>query len=190
MKKLIITVAALVTTLCSFGQQKIGFLNSTEIIETMPEYKTMNEALEKKKAEYSKLMESMYSEYEKKSKDLQAAGTTMAQAMQELKMQEIKDLENRMNAFQKKAQSDLANYAQQYSKPLQSKFQSAVKDVAKEQAYSYILDLASNAVPYYPEGSSSDVSALVRTKLGITGGSAPKPATPAAKPGSPAPSKK
>jgi outer membrane protein len=175
LKKLIIVLAAIIATHSSFAQQKVGYLNSTDIMQSMTEYKTMSEAIEKKKGEYSKMMENMYAEYDKKTKDLQS-DPNMAKPMQDMKVQELKDLEKRMNDFQQKAQGDLQTYAQEIAKPLQAKFQSAVKDIAKEQGYSYILDLAANSVVYYPE-SGGDISAAVKTKLGANlTPPAPKPA--------------
>jgi outer membrane protein len=165
LKKLIIVLAAIIATNSSFAQQKIGYLNSTEIMQAMPEYKTMSDAVDKKKAEYSKMMETMYAEYDKKTKDLQA-DPNMAKPMQDMKVSELKDLEKRMNDFQQKAQTDLQSYAQEIAKPLQAKFQSAVKDIAKEQGFSYVLDLAANNVVYYPETGGYDLSPAVKSKLG------------------------
>ncbi len=173
MKKLIIVLAAIIATQTSFAQQKIGYLNSTEILQSMTEYKTMSEAIEKKKGEYSKMMENMYAEYDKKTKELQA-DPNMAKPMQDMKVQELKDLEKRMTDFQQKAQGDLQAYAAEISKPLQAKYQNAVKEIAKEQGYSYILDLAANSVVYYPE-TGGDISVAVKTKLGANLTPAPKP---------------
>jgi outer membrane protein len=158
-------LAALIAAHTSFGQQKVGHLNSSEIMPAMPEYKTMSEAIEKKKAEYSKLLEDMYKQYEKGSNDLQAMPEGPAK---NLKAQEMKDLEQRITTFQQKAQSDLQNYAQDLAKPLQAKFQNAVKDVAKAQGFSYIFDLAANNVVYYPETGGFDITEAVKTKLGAT----------------------
>ena len=176
MKKLIIVVAAIIATHCSFAQQKLGYLNSTEIMQAMPEYKTMSESIEKKKMEYSKIMETMYAEYDKKTKELQA-DPNMAKPLQDSKVQELKDLEKRMNDFQQKAQSDLQAYAQEIAKPLQAKFQSVVKEVAKEQGFSYIFDLAANNVVYYPETGGFDLSPIVKSKLGANMAPPMKPMT-------------
>ena len=165
MKKLIIVLAAIIATQATYAQnQKIGHLNSTEILQAMPEYKQMSEAVEKKKAEYAKLMETMYSEYEKKTKELQA-NQNMAPAMQDVKVQEIKDLEKRMQDFEQKAQQDLQKYAGELAKPLQDKYMKGVQEVAKEQGYSYVLDQAANGLVYVPE-SGSDLTQAVKTKIG------------------------
>ena len=183
MKKLIIIFAALFVTTCTFAQQKVGYLNSTDIIEAMPEYKTMSELLEKKKADYAKVLENMYTEYDAKTKKLQAASDSMPKMIRDMKMEELQDMEKRMNDFQQKAQKDLQTYAQQISVPLQSKFHEIVKQVAKEQGFSYIFDLASNAVPFVPDGTGADISEAVRIKLGATGPSLRK--TPPSGPSSP-----
>jgi len=176
LKKIIIVLAAIIATHCASAQQKIGYLNSTEILQAMPEYKTMSDAVEKKKADYSKMMEDMYAEYDKKTKELQS-DPNISKPMQETKVQELKDLEKRMNDFQQKAQGDLQAYAQEIAKPLQAKFQSAVKEIAKEQGFSYVLDLAANSVVYYPEGQGLDLSPAVKSKLGANMSPPVKPMT-------------
>jgi Skp family chaperone for outer membrane proteins len=52
-------------------------------------------------------------------------------------------------------------------KPLQEKYMKGVKEVAKEQGYSYILDLAAGGVVYSPE-TGYDITQAVKTKIGAT----------------------
>ncbi len=181
MKKLITICAALLIASAASAQQKIGHLNSVEIIQALPEYKQMSDAVEKKKQEYAAMMQNMYAEYEKKSKNLQQNGPTMPEAMQGTLMQELQDLEKRINTFQEKAQSDLQDYAQKLAQPLQDKYMKGVKAVAKEQGYDYVFDLAANGLVYFPE-SGTDLTQAVKTKIGATAAApapagAPKPAT-------------
>ena len=164
MKKLIVIAAAVFATSAAFAQQKVGHLNSVEIMQALPEYKTMSEAVEKKKAEYSGIMQTMYAEYEKKTKELQGA-TNLAPAVQDSKVQELKDLEKRMGDFEQKAQTDLQTFAQTAAKPLQEKYMSGVKAVAKEQGYDYVFDVAANGIVYYPE-TGTDLTQAVKNKIG------------------------
>ncbi len=53
MKKLALGILLLAGT-STFAQQKIGHLNSGEILQALPEYKQMSDAVEKKKGEYAK----------------------------------------------------------------------------------------------------------------------------------------
>ena len=168
MRKLIVAIAAIFTfTSLSAQTQKVGHLNSSEILQAMPEYKQMSEAVDKKKQEYAKIMENMYAEYDKKSKEVQEGGDKMTQAVLDLKVQEIKDLEKRIQDFEQKAQQDLQKYAEELMKPLQDKYVKGVKEIAKEQGYSYILDLAAGGVVYSPE-TGSDITQAVKTKIGAT----------------------
>jgi len=148
-------------------------------LQALPEYKQMSDAVEKKKGEYAKVMETMYSEYEKKAKDIQDNGDKMTQVVLDSKVQEVKDLEKRIGDFEQKAQSDLQSYAQELMKPLNDKYLKGVKEVAKENGYTYILDIAAGGVVYFPE-TGSDVTPLVKTKIGATlpvpSANSPKPA--------------
>jgi Skp family chaperone for outer membrane proteins len=71
-------------------------------LQALPEYKQMSDAVEKKKGEYAKVMETMYSEYEKKAKDIQDNGDKMTQVVLDSKVQEVKDLEKRIGDFEQK----------------------------------------------------------------------------------------
>jgi outer membrane protein len=172
MRNLVVAIVAIFTfsnlsAQTSAAPQKVGHLNSAEILQAMPEYKQMSEAVDKKKQEYAKIMESMYSEYDKKSKEVQEGGDKMTQAVLDLKVQEIKDLEKRITEFEQKAQQDLQKYAEELMKPLQDKYLKGVKEVAKEQGYSYILDLAAGSVVYSPE-TGFDITQAVKTRIGAT----------------------
>lgn len=166
MKKLLVA-ALVVAGSAAFAQQKIGHLNSGEILQALPEYKQMTEAVEKKKGEYTKIMESMYGEYEKKSREIQEGGDKMTQVVLDTKVQEVRDLERRLGDFEQKAQSDLQAYAQELMKPLNDKYVKGVKEVARENDYTYIFDIAAGGVVYFPE-TGSDVTALVKTKIGAS----------------------
>jgi hypothetical protein len=77
-------------------------------MQALPEYKTMSEAVDKKKAEYSGIMQTMYAEY-KKTKELQGA-TNLAPAVQDSKVQELKDLRREWATSSKKLETDLADF--------------------------------------------------------------------------------
>lgn len=175
MKKLLVIVFSAFTIASASAQtQKIGHLNSAEILQTMPEFKQMQEALEKKKGEYTKVLETMYKEYETKSKDVQDNGKNMMEAILEAKIQELQDLQRRIQAFEDKVQGDLEKYQLELMKPINDKYMKLLDEVAKEGGYTYILDVAAGSVPYFPKGEF-DVTEAVKKKV-----AASSPATPTA----------
>ena len=180
------TILALVTALFAFAgtvnaQQKIGHINSVDILTVMPEFKTMQDELQKQKDSYTKVMEGMYGDYEKKQKELQAMSQTPGtpDAIRETKLQELQQLQQRIQDFEEKVNNDLQKAQQDKLKPINDKYLKAVKEVATANGYAYVLDVVSGALAYFPEGTN-DVTDLVMKKLGVTpapAATAPKPAT-------------
>ena len=168
------TVLAIVAAVFAFigttsAQQKVGHINSVTVLQAMPEFKTMQTDLEKQKGTYTKALEGMYSDYEKKQKDLQAKSQdkTTPDAIVETLVQELQQTQQRIQDFQGKADEDLQKSQQDKLKPINDKYMKAVKEVAVANGYSYVLDIVSGALAYFPEGAN-DITDLVMKKLGIT----------------------
>ncbi len=174
MKKTIVMMLCALFTTASIAQQKIGHINSAEVLQAMPEFKQMQEALEKKKGDYTKVLETMYKEYESKSRDVQENGKNMMEAILEAKIQEIQDLQRRIQAFEDKVQNDLEKYQMDLMKPINDKYMKILEDAAKEGSYTYILDIAAGGVPYFPKGEF-DLTENVKKKI-----AAAAPASPTA----------
>lgn len=156
------------------AQQKLGHINSIEVLQAMPEFKTMQADIQKQKDSYTKVLESMYGDYEKQQKELQALSQTQGtpDAILESKIQALQDLQKRIQDFETKVNDDLQKMQQDKLKPINDKYLKAVKDVAVAGGYAYILDIVQGGVAYFPEGQN-DVTDLVMKKLGITAGAAP-----------------
>ena len=152
------------------AQQKIGHLNSLDVLTSMPEFKTMQDEIEKQKTQYTTALQSMYQDIDKKQKDFQAMANDKStpDAIVEAKYKEIQDQQQRIQEFENKVNEDLQKMQQDKLKPINDKYLKAVKEVALANGYSYIIDVASGAVAYYPETGGSDVTSLVGKQLGIT----------------------
>ena len=120
----------------------------------------------------------MYADYEKKQKDMQALSNDKStpDPILESKIQELQDLQKRIQDFEAKVNDDLQKLQQEKLKPINEKYLKAVKDVAVANGYSYILDIVQGSIAYYPEGQN-DVTDLVLKKLGITAAPQQTPAT-------------
>lgn len=171
MKKTILTSLAAIFAFTATlqAQQKLGHINSVTILQSMPEFKTMQDELQKQKDTYTKALENMYSDYDKKQKALQAMSNDKSSpdAIIESNIQELQDMQKRIQDFEGKVNEDLQKLQQEKLKPINDKYLKAVKEVAAANGYSYILDVVSGALAYFPEGTN-DVTDLVLKKLGIT----------------------
>ena len=104
-------------------------------------------------------------EYESKVKDFQANEKTMNEAVKEVKVKEVQQLQERMETLQQSAQEKTSKRREEMYKPILEKADKAIKDVAKENKYDYIFDASGGAILFAKD--SDNVLSLVKTKLGI-----------------------
>ena len=181
MKKTVLAILVAVFALSGTvnAQQKLGHINSIQVLQAMTEFKQMSTDIQKQKDSYSKALEGMYADYDKKQKDLQALSQdkSTADPILESKIQELQDLQKRIQDFEAKVNDDLQKLQQEKLKPINDKYLKAVKEVAVANGYSYILDIVQGGVAYYPEGQN-DVTDLVMKKLGVTAAAPQTPVAP------------
>ncbi|MGB4414232.1 MAG: OmpH family outer membrane protein [Paludibacter sp.] len=149
-----------------FAQDKLGHINSKEIISIMPEIP----GIEKKIDELSKQWESeimkMREEYNTKIKEYQQKQDSMPDGIKQIRMSEIQEMEQRISTFQQTAYTDLQKKQQDMVNPVIEKVRKAITDVAVENNYTYIFDLSAQSI-IYQSPKSNDITALVKKKLVI-----------------------
>jgi len=171
MKKIIkiFAVIALFTGISCASQaqvvQKIGFVNFNELLQAMPGIDSVRTALQKYQETLTDQMDQMRTEFENKYLDYQSKSAGMSDIIKQNKEQELAQLQDRIDAFQQKAQGDLQAKQQQLLQPLIDKARLAIADVAKEHGYTQILNAIEDVVLYTTP--SHDIMALVKKKLGI-----------------------
>ncbi|MFM6945038.1 MAG: OmpH family outer membrane protein [Bacteroidota bacterium] len=166
MKKITLLAALFGTFIsASFAQNKLGYINSRELLEVMPEVKKADSSLQIYAKSFQDQLESMSKEYESKVKDFQANEKTMNEAVKEVKVKEVQQLQERMETLQQSAQEKTAKRREEMYKPILEKADKAIKDVAKENKYDYIFDASGGAILFAKD--SDNVLSLVKTKLGI-----------------------
>jgi len=148
------------------AQQKYGHIDSGEILEAMPEYKQMSATLEKKEKDAQLQMQKMYQDYQARQKELTELGMSMMMAVREEKMMELDSLQQALTGFEEKTVADMQRLQEKLMKPLNDKYLKIVNQVAKENGYNYIFDIASGGVVYYPE-NTGDITELVKKKMNI-----------------------
>ena len=193
MRKLInaIFVAAglLFTANVANAQQKIGHLNSEAIFAVMPEAKVAQTTLEAFNKTKTAEIEKMQGEYQTKYAAAVAKQKTISEANKDAVAKELdqmgaelEDLKKRINDAGVKAQQEFAQKQGDLFVPINTKFEAAVKSVAKEKGLAYVFDIAAQQNGnnlLFSEGGD-DITAAVRTKLGIAASAVPASAPAAA----------
>jgi outer membrane protein len=147
------------------NQEKFGHLDFAELYALMPGLDSVKTVYEQYATSIQGQFDAMQEELQGKVVDYQNNQATMSEIIRQTKEREIQDLQSRIEAFQVSAQQDLQNKEAELSAPIIEKAQNAVKEVAKENGYTYILNTTGGMVLYADPGD--DIMDLVKKKLGI-----------------------
>ncbi len=214
MRKLInvffVAAGLMLTANIANAQQKFGHLNTDEIYDVMPEAKAAQATIDALGKQKQTDIENMIKEYQVKLKaaqDKEAKGqklqTEMSEANKAATLKELdviskdlqqasidlQDFQKRIDEAKTKASNDLTAKQQELFPVVSKKVSTAIAAVAKEKGLAYIFDISGsqgfNNLVYFDGGE--DVTAAVKTKLGISLTATP---TPVAKAPATTPAKK
>lgn len=179
MKKLIVLLLMILpfTGVVSAQDTKIAFVNTAEVFNAMPEFADMQKKMDELNAKYKKELETMQSEFQKKYSAFIAEQDSLTENIKVRRMQDIQDMQQRMDNFVQVAQQDVNKQQQDLVAPIQQKIGEAIKAVGAEQGYTYIID---PQILLYTGPNAIDATPLVKTKLGLSA-TATAPAAPSAK---------
>jgi len=163
MKNIVLIAATLLST-AVFGQ-KLGHINSNELLLAMPERTSVEDNIKKYASELESQLGTMSKEYQAKVQNYQAKEATMTEAIKQDKIKEITNLEDRIAEFQQTAQKDLQTKEETLLKPIIDKAKKAIEDVAKENNYTYIFDSGVGVLLYQKD--SDNIMPMVKKKLGL-----------------------
>ena len=85
----------------------------------------------------------------------------------ERRQNELQQLNERAMQMAQDAQRELEKSWMEMLQPIAKKIDDAIKAVGQEGGYVYIFDLNSTQIPYVSETLSTDVTSIVKSKLGI-----------------------
>ena len=144
--------------------QKIGHVNSQEIMALMPETKQMSEKLDSVQGVYETQLANMQEEFNKKVTEFQQQQSTMSASILEYKQQELAQMEQRMQMFYQTIQKDLQTKQVEYLQPIRDKLLATINKVAVAQECTYVMDQANML---YIAPNALDLTAAVKAELGI-----------------------
>lgn len=144
---------------------KIGHIDFNTLLAAMPGIDSVKIKLQSYQKTLTDQMDAMKAEFENKYMDYQSQSSGMSDLIKQTKEKELSDLQGRIDAFQQKANQDLQAKQQELVAPFIEKAKTAIKEIAKENKYTYILNAIEDVVIYKEE--SDDVMPLVKKKLNI-----------------------
>jgi outer membrane protein len=171
MKKIIglLFVVLLLTATTSFAQKadfKFGHINSTELLELMPEREAATKQLQDYSQMLQKEMEAMQTEYQTKVTAYLEKQATFSDLVKKSKEAEIQEMQRRVQEFQQTAQQDYQQKQAELIQPIMDKAQAAIEKVGKDNGFTYIFDLSAGGLVYH-SAQSIDILPLAKKELGI-----------------------
>ena len=164
MKKLIVVCLTLVSVALSAQDLKIAIVNTSDIINQMPEMSDMEKQLADLNAQYEKEFKTMQDEYTKKYSEYIAQQDSLTENIKLRRQQDIQDMEMRIQNYVPVAQQEMQKKQEELFAPIQEKLQKAIKAVGDEKGYTYILN---PQVLLYKSDSATDATQFVKDKLGL-----------------------
>jgi outer membrane protein len=133
----------------------------------MPEYDSAVVKLQNLQKELSNQLEILTVELNNKATAYDKEMKNLSDLVKQTKEQELQDMQKRIQEFQTNAQTELQDKQVALFQPIYNKADKAIKDVGKEGGYTYVFDVAKGQLLYFDETKSTNVIALVKTKLGL-----------------------
>ena len=165
MKKILLLSLTLLISISSFSQNKFGYINSDELIQLMPETKTVDEELQTFTKSLQSQLQAMDAELQKTFQEYQNNLASYDDLVKKDKESEIQSLQRRMQEFEQNAQQALQTKQQELLDPILQKARQAIKDVANEGDYTYIFDKSLGGILYAKE--SENILEKVKKKLNL-----------------------
>ena len=165
MKKILIFIMLLAPM--SMLAQKFGYVNSSELIQLMPEFAKAQQKMEDLEKTYTAEFNAMRTELEKKGTEFEKLQQdSVPESILKRRYEELLQLEQRLQQFGQEVQQKLAVAEQEEMLAIQTKLRDALDAVGRDGGYVCIYDLA-GGMPYVSKTLCEDVTMKVRTKLGI-----------------------
>lgn len=157
-------LSGLLLPLAAFAQQKIGIVNTQEIIASMPDVKTAEGRIQELDKKYSAELQTMQDEYQRKAEAYIKEQPKLSEAISKSRQQELVDLQNRIQQSAQAMQQDMERQQQTLMAPIQQKVLDAIKKVGDENGFAYICE---SGVMLYTGSSAQNITAQVKAKLGL-----------------------
>ena len=147
------------------AQLKMGYINSAELIELMPETKVVDSQLTAFAGNLEENLQTMQKSFDEKLNEYRENQSTMADAIKQTRERELQDLNQRIQQFQVKSQQDYLKKQNELMAPILKKAEDAIKAVAAEGNFTYVFDTSNTGLLVKPEGDN--LLPLVKKKLGL-----------------------
>lgn len=149
------------------AQNRFGHVNVSEIIQSMPEYSKAQSDVDSLHNYYEAELNLMQEELQKKALALEKEKDSLPENIKQSREKELEEMYQKIQQSHQDIQQTLQKVASEKMQSISSKVLEAIKAVGKENDFLYILDINKGDPLYINTKFSTDVTSLVKTKLGL-----------------------
>ena len=147
------------------AQTKVGHIDVSALMTTMPAMKAAEAQLNKLREGYDTEYKKLVTEYQTKAAQYQKEAETAGDVLNQTRSQEMQDMGTRIQKYQDDASKSLQDKSVELQKPLMEKAQAAIQKVARAKGVQYVLDSTVGSGVLLADGI--DLLADVKKELGF-----------------------
>lgn len=171
------------------AQTKVAYLDAAKLLKRMPEAKDADTRISQLVGMWTKEANEMQSEIDRKQTDFDRRKLIMTDAERSATQLDLDNLRKRIDEFRHakfdENGGELFAQQQQLMKPAYDRLATAIKELAADLGFDYVIDRSSHDVILLYTNSKYDLTIPVARKLGIENEILSTPLIPTGKPGAP-----
>ena len=165
LKTLFIAIVMFFGAQVASAQTKVGHIDVSALMTTMPAMKAAEAQLNKLREGYDTEYKKLVTEYQTKAAQYQKEAETAGDVLNQTRSQEMQDMGSRIQKYQDDASKSLQDKSVELQKPLMEKAQAAIQKVARAKGIQYVLDSTVGSGVLLADGI--DLLADVKKELGF-----------------------
>jgi outer membrane protein len=165
LKTLFIAIVMFFGAQVTSAQTKVGHIDVSALMTTMPAMKAAEAQLNKLREGYDTEYKKLVTEYQTKAAQYQKEAETAGDVLNQTRSQEMQDMGTRIQKYQDDASKSLQDKSVELQKPLMEKAQAAIQKVARAKGIQYVLDSTVGSGVLLADGI--DLLADVKKELGF-----------------------
>ena len=162
--KIIILIVLVCFGITSSQAQKIGFLNTNDLLILMPEVKRADSVLVKYASDMQEIYYGYVLDYQKKLDDYNKNSATWSAVKKESAEKDLQIAQQRINDYEQESNDKLAEKKEELYGPILADVKAKIKLVGEENKLTAILD--GSALLYFG-ADAVDILPMMKKKLGL-----------------------
>ena len=147
------------------AQSKVAHIATQELVQSLPEYKSAMDQLQKLEKTYDAEIKDMLSEAQSTMQRYEAEANTKSDEENQKRGAEIQAAQRRIQEHSAKARQDLQKKETDLLRPVLEKVRTSIQKVARAKGYDYVLDSTTGTGVLLADGY--DLTPDVKKDLGL-----------------------